>query len=538
MAEAADVVVRTSTRASARDTLRQHWQERRREVSMQRVASLTTATARPSVCHIVKETWLHLWNELVKEYNKTKPSPRLNGNQSKSQPQNKPRTTSSAAKKGSFPSVVAILHQSEVHRQVQTLQEEDALKEVLSVLPTSYDWTKAIQATALRRNRAFWLLDVSVILRNVSKLKRPRIRYVYDVHHSTNSDPVLLKILTRSKVVSLATTTKWDLDRCRAALDQNVVASSSTALLLDSAATCGKPDGYIREWIRCPNHGPLVIDGASELRRICATVQRLRERSGGMEAGKLKFSLRFKEASDISDWKQTIHDTFGAMDVNNCSLVGMSFHVPETPIKGFCNSVEAFLDHVMEASSPIFTSHVDIDLRGHSARFETTETDLGALLDKLAARPDIGVVTVDATKLLLSSAGALCTRVIGVREQQLEGNATRRHYYIDDGCYGSLCVKDNSLMPLPLFPPDPPSATSDTCIWGPTCDGLDRVCQGIQLPVMQRDDWLVFAGMNSGSEGLSTAFNGFDPPDTAYCVLGYFGKQTGAPHWLQQTTQE
>ena len=60
-------------------------------------------------------------------------------------------------------------------------------------------------------------------------------------------------------------------------------------------------------------------------------------------------------------------------------------------------------------------------------------------------------------------------------------------------------------------------------VWGPTCDGLDRVCSDIPLPILERDDWLVFPNLRSAG-GLTTAFNGFDPPDTAYCVLGYFGK--------------
>ena len=59
-------------------------------------------------------------------------------------------------------------------------------------------------------------------------------------------------------------------------------------------------------------------------------------------------------------------------------------------------------------------------------------------------------------------------------------------------------------------------------VWGPTCDGLDRVCRDIALPELHRDDWLLFPIQCSNGEGLGTGFNGFCPPDTAYCVLGYF----------------
>lgn len=168
-------------------------------------------------------------------------------------------------------------------------------------------------------------------------------------------------------------------------------------------------------------------------------------------------------------------------------------------------------------------------------------------------------ICVDITGPLLSSAGALCTRVIGVREQttipkkqsnedeqkeQPPGPQRRMHYYIDDGCYGSLYQEGgngSSLHPVPLITTTRTVATMETdvdcgmsgsstmsqpdllvsTVWGPTCDGLDRVCSDIALPELRRDDWLVFPVQCSG-EGLGTAFNGFCPPDTAFCVLGYF----------------
>ena len=171
-------------------------------------------------------------------------------------------------------------------------------------------------------------------------------------------------------------------------------------------------------------------------------------------------------------------------------------------------------------------------------------------------------VTMEATAALVEPVGALCTRLIGVKTTNVRDERTgqttiRRHYYIDDGCYGSLYhhgavagggTSSAGYQPLPLYPqpspgrrnplnhqqdddkeeeenPDentPPPVHLST-VWGPTCDGLDRVCQDIPLPELQRDDWLVFPNLGAGaSEGLGTAFNGFAPPDTVYCVLDYF----------------
>jgi len=195
-------------------------------------------------------------------------------------------------------------------------------------------------------------------------------------------------------------------------------------------------------------------------------------------------------------------------------------------------------------------------------------------------RPYLKQITVDVSHDLISPAGALCTRIIGVKEEQIIASTSsdnetkgdkdfvghmattpgetpssstetavtmtggvRMHYYIDDGCYGSLyhAAEHNAISnPLPLLYPDSQqqqqqgenhnsehaqSKMFTSTVWGPTCDGLDRVCRDILLPKLYRDNWLVFPNLGCRiGEGLGTAFNGFAPPDTAYCVLGYFGK--------------
>ncbi|OEU18440.1 Orn/DAP/Arg decarboxylase 2 [Fragilariopsis cylindrus CCMP1102] len=127
----------------------------------------------------------------------------------------------------------------------------------------------------------------------------------------------------------------------------------------------------------------------------------------------------------------------------------------------------------------------------------------------------------------MANAAALCTRIIGVKNND---ELSQQQLYIDDGFYGSLSNYPSGGTPLPLkgqslvrsF-----SATSkllseealvNTTVWGPTCDGLDKVCSNITLPRLSRDDWLVFPDLGFCNEG--THFNGFSPPDIACCILG------------------
>lgn len=182
------------------------------------------------------------------------------------------------------------------------------------------------------------------------------------------------------------------------------------------------------------------------------------------------------------------------------------------------------------------------------------------------------VYTADISTHLVARAGALCARVIGVKSKDsmpTEKSGSRKdvaiHYFIDDGCYGSLTSScSQKHVPVPLYgnmalpkstshlslnpsqskprlpiPETPPllsssSGDKDTqghvlsTVWGPTCDGLDKVCESVLLPkdLEANRDWLVFFNLGcggfGGGLGLGTAFNGFDPPDISYCVLGYF----------------
>jgi len=177
------------------------------------------------------------------------------------------------------------------------------------------------------------------------------------------------------------------------------------------------------------------------------------------------------------------------------------------------------------------------------------------------------VYTADVSDHLVARAGALCARIIGVKKSSETSNKTQKkdsvamHYYIDDGCYGSLylCPTQNSSTSCSMKPnsttrkhmPEPlygnrtiqrsPSFIShrdkhpiqrldtskyvNATVWGPTCDGIDRVCESVSLPsdLIANRDWLLFRNLGcggfGGGFGLGTGFNGFKPPDVSYCAL-------------------
>lgn len=55
-------------------------------------------------------------------------------------------------------------------------------------------------------------------------------------------------------------------------------------------------------------------------------------------------------------------------------------------------------------------------------------------------------------------------------------------------------------------------------IWGPTCDGLDRIVEQCDLPELQVGDWLLFENMGAYTVAASSTFNGFQRPDIHYVM--------------------
>lgn len=95
-----------------------------------------------------------------------------------------------------------------------------------------------------------------------------------------------------------------------------------------------------------------------------------------------------------------------------------------------------------------------------------------------------------------------------------------RMYFIDDGVYGSFnCILyDHQIVvpqPLLFLPPDNDESKIryySSSIWGPTCDGLDKVIDDVRLPEMQIGDWIVFEDMGAYTLPVASPFNGFPIP--------------------------
>jgi len=88
-------------------------------------------------------------------------------------------------------------------------------------------------------------------------------------------------------------------------------------------------------------------------------------------------------------------------------------------------------------------------------------------------------------------------------------------YYCNDGVYGSfncLLFDHASVSPSLIKKIDPEAPKYSSSIWGPSCDGLDRIMEHCLLPELSVGDWIVFKDMGAYTMCAASTFNGFPKP--------------------------
>ena len=93
--------------------------------------------------------------------------------------------------------------------------------------------------------------------------------------------------------------------------------------------------------------------------------------------------------------------------------------------------------------------------------------------------------------------------------------------YLNDGVYGnfsSLIFDHQIASPRILSKRDRSTRSTEYSLWGPSCDGIDRVTETCTLHgLLDVGDWLYFEGMGAYTRCSATKFNGFtDKHDVLY----------------------
>ncbi|XP_052605297.1 ornithine decarboxylase-like, partial [Peromyscus californicus insignis] len=146
--------------------------------------------------------------------------------------------------------------------------------------------------------------------------------------------------------------------------------------------------------------------------------------------------------------------------------------------------------------------------------------------------PDSGVrVIAELGRYYVASAFTLAVNIIAkkvVWKEQTgsvdedESNEQTIMYYVNDGVYGSFnCILYDRAHVKALLSkrPKPDEKYYSSSIWGPTCDGLDRIVERSNLPEMHVGDWMLFENMGACTiAAAASTFNGFQRPSIYYVM--------------------
>ncbi|KAF3826347.1 hypothetical protein GH733_008872 [Mirounga leonina] len=203
----------------------------------------------------------------------------------------------------------------------------------------------------------------------------------------------------------------------------------------------------------------------------------------------------------------------------NIDVVGVSFHVGSG-----CTDPETFVQAISDArcvfdmGAEVGFSMYLLDIGGGfpgsedvKLKFEEITSVINPALDKYFPA-DSGVrIIAEPGRYYVASAFTLASS-----EQTFM-------YYVNDGVYGSFnCILYDHAHVKPLLQkrPKPDEKYYSTSIWGPTCDGLDRIVERCDLPEMHVGDWMVFENMGAYTVAAASTFNGFQRPTIYYVMSG------------------
>ncbi|XP_069392337.1 ornithine decarboxylase-like [Paralichthys olivaceus] len=225
------------------------------------------------------------------------------------------------------------------------------------------------------------------------------------------------------------------------------------------------------------------------------------------------------------------------------NVIGVSFHVGSG-----CTDPKAYMQAIADAHCVFkigdeLGCNMDLlDIGGGFPGSDDAETKFDEMMDVINSAvhkyfpADSGVkIIAEPGRFYVASAFTLVVNIIAKKvimgkdsssDEEDEGakeknNGRTMMYYVNDGLYGSFfcsALECSTYLPTLYKKPKPDEIMYPCSIWGPTCDGLDRIVEQCYLPDMQVGDWLVFENMGAYTVAASSTFNGFKRPDLHYVI--------------------
>ncbi|KAK0635302.1 pyridoxal-dependent decarboxylase [Bombardia bombarda] len=373
----------------------------------------------------------------------------------------------------------------------------------------------------------FYVADLGEVYRQHLrwKMNLPRVKPFYAV--KCNPDTKLLQLLT-------ALGTGFDC-ASKAEIEQVLSLGVDPSRII-YAQPC-KTKSYLR-YVANQGVRQMTFDNADELRKIARLFPKaelflriLTDDSSSL----CRLSLKFGASLDSTDELLALARE---LDLN---VVGVSFHVGSG-----ASDPAAFLKAVRDAhvvfqqAAAYGFNFKTLDVGGGFCSDDTFEGMAGvlrsALDDYFPAHSGINLIA-EPGRYYASSAFTLACNVIARRTiedmpalnddvMSADSNGSASYMlYVNDGLYGNFSsIMFDHQNPVAkilhadgrtLYNTAAAEETSDRSgveysIWGPTCDGIDRITESIRFDtVLDVGDWLYFEDMGAYTKCSATNFNGF-----------------------------
>lgn len=374
----------------------------------------------------------------------------------------------------------------------------------------------------------FFVADLGEVYRQHMrwKMNLPRVKPFYAV--KCNPDPQLLRLLA-----SLGT--GFD---CASKTEIELVLGMGVSPERIIYAQPCKTNSYVR-YVASQGVSQMTFDNADELRKIAKLYPgaELFLRIETDDSSSLcQLSLKFGATMDMTDGLlQTARDL-------GLNVVGVSFHVGSG-----ASDPSAFLKAVRDAHT-VFqqgTAHgfemKTLDVGGgfcSDQTFEEMAGVLGAALDEYFPVHSGIRLIAEPGRYYASTAFTLASNVIARRTVRNEADDTNIRgensymLYMNDGVYGNFSsimfdhqnpvahiLRSSGQIYYGTTLAKPVVAEGiEYSIWGPTCDGIDRISESIRFEkTLDVGDWLYFEDMGAYTKCSATRFNGFsDSHDVIY----------------------
>lgn len=367
----------------------------------------------------------------------------------------------------------------------------------------------------------FFVADLGEVYRQYQrwKLNLPRVRPFYAV--KCNPDPKVLKLLSE-----LGT----GFDCASKAEIEQVLDLGLAPERVIYAQPC-KTNSYVR-YVRSVGVKQMTFDNADELHKIAKLypgAELFLRIMTDDASSQCRLSMKFGAPMDITESLLALARRLGL------NVVGVSFHVgsgasdPMAFLKAIRDSHTVF-EQAREHGYELRTLDVGGGFCGDT--FEDMAAVLSAALDEYFP-PSHGVNVIgEPGRFFASSAFTIACNVIARRTVEIPGSPDPNYMvYVNDGVYGNFsCIMFDHYSPAPKVlraggrnyydAPDAGESADgiEYSIWGPTCDGIDRIAESVRFrQTLDVGDWVYFEDMGAYTKCSATRFNGFsDDHDVIY----------------------